>query len=69
LQPRRPTVSWAASKEGASRVREEIVFLYSVIVRTHLEYKKDMELLEPVQRRATKIVRALRRPHVAFQYY
>ncbi|KAJ7406811.1 hypothetical protein WISP_121822 [Willisornis vidua] len=59
----------------ASRSREEILPLYSTLMRPHLEcyiqlwgpqHRKDTDLMEQVQRKATKMIRGLE--HLSYEY-
>ncbi|PKU48211.1 hypothetical protein llap_1490 [Limosa lapponica baueri] len=77
LAPRKANSILGCTKRSvASRLRDVILFLCSVLVRPHLEYyfqlwcpppehRKDTDLLERVQRRATEMIGGLE--HLSYE--
>ena len=68
LQPRKPTTLNCIRRSMASRAREVILSLCSALVRPHLEYhvhkwsplyRRDMYLLEHIQRRVTNMIHGM----------
>ena len=62
LAARKANDSLGSIRRGvASRDREVIFPLYSAFMRPHLgpQYRKEVELLEKIQRRATKMIKGL----------
>ena len=47
----------------ASRARKVILLLCSALVRPHLEYWRDVDLLENIQRRATELIPGMEHLH------
>ena len=56
---------WATLKKVASRERKLIVPLYLAVQAWGPQYKKNIELLERVQKRATKMIRGLE--HLSYE--
>ena len=69
MQPRRPMVSRVPSEKGwPASTRVVFVFLYAAFTRPQMEHctqgwslqhRKDVKILERVQRRATKMIQVL----------
>ena len=69
LQPRKPTVSWAAPKAAWSAGQGEVILpIYVVLVRSHLQYciqmgspqyRRDVDPFECVQRKTAKMIQGM----------